>query len=80
MCEVQRSGRNVSLTVLTDWHRLEALVQNHQRASGIEADPSHLTPLHTLGNSLEQIEKHSLNNPIRSSPIYVLLHIFISVV
>lgn len=40
---------------MTNWHRLEILVQNHQRASGVEADTSYLTPLHTLRNFLEKI-------------------------
>lgn len=51
--KVFRSGN--SLTVLIDRHRLEALIQNHQRAGGIEADATNLVPLHTLGNFLEQI-------------------------
>lgn len=48
-----KGHRDVSLTVLIDWNRLKALVQNHQRAGGIKADPSHLAPLHTLSNFLK---------------------------
>lgn len=33
------------------------MVQYHQRACGIKAETSYLSPLHTLGNSLEQIHK-----------------------
>lgn len=54
MREEARSWQShVSLTIPIDRHRLEALVQNHERAGGIEADPSHLAPLHTVCDSLE---------------------------
>lgn len=49
---------NNYFTILSDRYRLEALVQHHQRTSSVKADPSYLTPLHTLCDPLED-RKHT---------------------